>query len=91
MLRYFWSGHLDPSHNLCPLQKVIIALSHMPRGFVPGQLQRLRPHFESIKPFCFCFCFLQLLSVLQTLEKEMHLLQDDVHKMLELVEDVSES
>lgn len=33
----------------------------------------------------------ELLSVLQTLEKDMHLLQDDVHKMLELVEDVSES
>lgn len=34
---------------------------------------------------------LQLLSVLQTLESDMQMLQDNVHKLLELVEDFSDT
>ena len=34
---------------------------------------------------------LQLLSVLQTLESDMKMLQDNVHKLLELVEDFSDT
>ena len=35
------------------------------------------------------FVLLQLLSVLQTLESDMQVLQDNIHKLLELIEDFS--
>ena len=56
MLWYFLEWSIV---DLCPLLKVIIALSNMPRGFVPGQLEGLRPHFESIKQFYSCCVFFQ--------------------------------
>ena len=34
---------------------------------------------------------LQVLSALQTLESDMQMLQDNVHKLLELVEDFSDT
>ena len=37
------------------------------------------------------YVLLQLLSLLQTLEKDMQVLQDNVHKLLETVEDFGDT